>query len=128
MGAKDYENSIRYYQKHIDHITQEWGEDFVEPDVFLNLAIAYFENKQFDKMPYELDRALEHYQNKSADTKYYYALYEQKQGNTKKALKWVEDGIEDFYSGNSKTRSYNEEIKQIYVEMLYELKDELKAN
>jgi hypothetical protein len=40
----------------------------------------------------------------------------------------VEDGIEDFYSGNSKTRSFNEEIKQIYEEMLYELEDELKVN
>ena len=61
-------------------------------------------------------------------TKNYCALYEQKQGNTKKALKWVEDGIEDFYPGNSNTRSYNEEMKQIYEEMLYKLEDELKAN
>ena len=127
LGAKDYENSIRYYQKHIAYVTQEWGEDWVEPDAFLNLAIAYYESNQFDKMPPELDRALKHYQNKSADTKYYYALYEQKQGNTQKALEWVKAGIEDFYLGNSKKRGYNEEIKQLYVEMLYELEDELKA-
>ncbi|PTM01408.1 MAG: hypothetical protein DA394_04320 [Candidatus Arcticimaribacter sp.] len=127
LGAKDYENSIRYYQKHIAYVTQEWGEDWVEPDAFLNLAIAYYESNQFDKMPAELDRALQYYQNKSADTKYYYALYEQEQGNTKKALEWVKAGIEDFYLGNSKKRGYNEEIKQLYVEMLYELENELKA-
>jgi hypothetical protein len=40
----------------------------------------------------------------------------------------VEDGIEDFYPGNSNTRSYNEEMKQIYEEMLYKLEDDLKAN
>jgi tetratricopeptide (TPR) repeat protein len=127
LGAKDYENSIRYYQKHIAYTTEQWGEDFVEPDAFLNLAIAYYESNQFDKMPTELDRALQYYQNKSADTKYYYALYEQEQGNTKKALEWVKAGIEDFYLGNSKKRNHNEEIKQLYVEMLYELEDELKA-
>ncbi|MDC1460460.1 hypothetical protein N8345_01140 [Flavobacteriaceae bacterium] len=64
-------------------------------------------------MPTELDRALQNYQNKSADTKYYYALYEQEQGNTKKALEWVKAGIEDFYLGNSKKRNYNEVIKQL---------------
>ena len=127
LGAKDYENSIRYYQKHIAYTTEQWGEDFVEPDAFLNLAIAYYESNQFDKMPTELDRALQYYQNKSADTKYYYALYEQEHGNTKKALEWIKAGIEDFYLGNSKKRNYNEEIKQLYVEMLYELEDELKA-
>ena len=127
MGAKDYENSIRYYQKHIAYTTEQWGEDFVEPDTFLNLAIAYYESNQFDKMPTELDRALQYYQNKSADTKYYYALYEQEQGNTKKALEWVKAGIKDFYLGNSKKRNYNEVIKQLYDEMLYELEDELKA-
>jgi len=44
---------------------------------------------------------------------------EQKQGNTQKALEWVKAGIEDFYHDNSKKRSYNEEIKQLYIEMLY---------
>jgi len=127
LGAKDYENSIRYYQKHIAYTTEQWGEDFVEPDAFLNLAIAYCESNQFEKMPTELDRALQYYQNKSADTKYYYALYEQEQGNTKKALEWVKAGVEDFYLGNSKKRGYVEEIRQLYVEMLYELEDELKA-
>jgi len=42
-------------------------------------------------------------------------------------LEWGKDGIDDFYLGNSKKRNYNEEIKQLYVEMLYELEDELKA-
>ena len=107
LGAKDYENSIRYYQKHIAYVTQEWEEDWVEPDAFLNLAIAYYESNQFDKMPAELDQALQYYQNKLADTKYYYALYEQEQGNTKKALEWVKASIEDFYLGNSKKRGYN---------------------
>jgi len=45
------------------------GRGLGRADVFLNLTIAYYESNQFDKMPAELDRALKHYQNKSADTK-----------------------------------------------------------
>lgn len=39
----------------------------------------------------------------------------------------VGDWMTDFYLGNSKKRGYVEEIKQLYVEMLYELENELKA-
>ena len=39
----------------------------------------------------------------------------------------VGDWMADFYLGNSKKRGYVEEIKQLYVEMLYELENELKA-
>jgi len=126
LGAKDYDNSIRYYQKHIAHVTAEWGEDWLEPDAFLNLGIAFYEKKAFDKVSEQLDKALHHYQEKSADTKYYYALLEQEKGNHDRALIWVGAAIEDFLQGNSKKRPYNEEIRQVYLEQLIELEKELK--
>ena len=127
LGAKNYEKSIYYYQKHIAQVTKEFGEDWVEPEAFLNLAIAHYKNNCLDSMPHNLDKALYYYQNKNTDSKYYYALYEQRKGNKEKALAWVDQGIEDFYAGYFKRRpNYNEEIKQIYVEQLTAMEKELK--
>ena len=74
LGAKNYEKSIYYYQKHIAQVSKEFGEDWVEPEAFLNLAIADYENNCLDSMPHYLDKALHYYQNKNADSKYYYVL------------------------------------------------------
>ncbi len=127
LGLKNYEKSLYYYQKHIDKVTEEYGEDWVEPEAFLNMAIAHFENKNFEQMPYFLDKALVYYQDKSADSKYYFALYHKEKGETEKALDWVSKGIQDFYTGYFKKRfNYNEEIRQIHVEELIALEQELK--
>ena len=107
LGAKNYEKSIYYYQKHIAHVTQKFGEDWLEPDAFLNLAIAYYENNALDSMPYYLDKALRYYQDKSADTKYYYALYHKHYGDSIKVLSYLDRGIEDFLGGYYKRRNYN---------------------
>ena len=126
LGMKDYKNSIVYYQKHIDKVVNDYGEDWVEPDAFLNLGIAFFEHGMLDSVPALLNKALQYYDNKSADTKYYWALYEQSQGDREKALEWVHKAIEDFKLGHSKERPYNEEIRQVYFEELEELESLLK--
>ena len=126
LGAKNYEESIYYYQKHIAHVTQKFGEDWVEPQAFLNLAIAHYENNSIDSMPHYLEKAQHYYLDKSADTKYYYALYHARKGDTLKALSYLDKGIEDFLGGNYKRRNYNEEIRQIYVEELIALEQKLK--
>ena len=77
-------------------------------------------------MPYYLDKALRYYQDKSADTKYYYALYHKHNGDSIKALSYLDRGIEDFLGGYYKRRNYNEEIRQIYVEELIALEQKLK--
>ena len=77
-------------------------------------------------MPYYLDKALRYYQDKSADTKYYYALYHSSKGDTLNALNFLDKGIEDFLAGYYKRRNYNEEIRQIYVEELIALEQKLK--
>ena len=61
-------------------------EDWVEPQAFLNLAIAHYENKRIDSLPHYLEKAQRYYLDKSADTKYYYDLYHARKGDTLKAL------------------------------------------
>ena len=126
LGLKDYEQSLYYYQKHIDHVTKEFGEDWVEPEAFLNMAIAQYENKNYEAMRALLDKALYYYQDKTADTKYYYARYMQAVGETKAALEWIDHAIDDFLEGQYKKRPYNEEIKQVYLEELLALEKALK--
>ncbi|MEK9603892.1 MAG: hypothetical protein VW127_05655, partial [Flavobacteriaceae bacterium] len=122
LGLKDYKNSIIYYQKHIEKVSDDFGEDWVEPDAFLNLGIAFFESRQYSLSEEQLTKALEYYSGQSAETKYYWALYENQRGNQDKALKWIDEAMDDFLTGNSKRRSYNEEIGQIYWDQLEEFK------
>lgn len=82
LGAKNYEESIYYYQKHI----------------------AHYENKSIDSMPHYLEKAQRYYLDKSADTKYYYALYHTRKGDTLKALSYLDKGIEDFLGGKLQTK------------------------
>ena len=63
------------------------------------------ENKRIDSMPHYLEKAQHYYLDKSADTKYYYALYHARKGYTLKALSYLDKGIEDFLGGTT-----NEEI------------------
>ena len=122
LGLKDYKNSIIYYQKHIEKVSNDFGEDWVEPDAFLNLGIAFFESRQYSLAEEQLTKALEYYSGKSAETKYYWALYENQRGNQDKALKWINEAMDDFLTGNYKKRPYNEEIGQIYWDQLEGLK------
>ena len=126
LGLKNYEKSLYYYRKHIDRVSTEFGEDWVEPEAFLNMAIVHYENKSLDSMPYYLDKALHYYQNKSADAKYYYALYHTYKEDNHKALNWVDKSIVDYLNGNYKRRNFNEEIRQIYLEELIALEKKLK--
>lgn len=63
---------IDYYQKHIDKVSQDFGEDWVEPDAFLNLGVAYLKNQQYELAKEQLTKALKYYNGQSAETKYYW--------------------------------------------------------
>ena len=126
LGPKDYEKSLYYYRKHIDRVNAEFGEDWVEPEAFLNMAVVHYENKSLDSMPYYLDKALHYYQDQSADAKYYYALYHSSKEDKSKALIWVDKAIKDYLNGYYKRKQFNEEIRQVYVEELIALEKKLK--
>ena len=64
---KRLQNSIDYYQKHIDKVSQDFVEDWVEPDAFLNLGVAYLKNQQYELAKEQLTKALKYYNGQSAE-------------------------------------------------------------
>ncbi|CAI8281016.1 MAG: Uncharacterised protein [Bacteroidetes bacterium MED-G17] len=122
LGLKDFKNTIYYYLKHIEKVTIDFGEEWVEPNAFLNLGVAYLESNQYDNATEQLKKALKYFNNQSADTKYYWAILEESLGNNKKALIWIDQAIDDFLAGHYQKKNYNEEIGQIYLEELHEFK------
>ncbi|MEM6720972.1 MAG: hypothetical protein AAF611_16700 [Bacteroidota bacterium] len=84
LGLKDYDNSIAYFDKHIQKEIEETGEDWVEHEAFLYRGIAHFEkNRQeiyLDNNPDRFQLALQDfntllkYNSDFADAKYYKAL------------------------------------------------------
>ena len=123
LGLKDYENSIAYWDKHIQRETEESGEDWVELEAFLYRGIASYESGNLEKALQNFNKAL-HYFKRTADAKYYKAkiLLERKQ--PEEALTLIEDAITDFKAGYYNNRPYVETLRQIYLSDL----EALKAN
>jgi len=121
LGLKDYENSISYWNKHIDRETEESGEDWVELEAFLYRGIAYYEWDKPEKAMEDFDRAI-HYFKQSADAKYYKALLLKDAGKNDEAKILVEEAIVDFKAGFYNHREYVETLRQIYLGDLEELK------
>ncbi len=124
LGLKDYENSIAYWDKHIQRETEESGEDWVELEAFLYRGIAYYESGNFDKALEDFDKAIQYFKQ-TADAKYYKALILNQQGYQDEALRLLDDAIVDFKAGFYNHRDYVETLRQIYLNDLEELKSSL---
>lgn len=124
LGLDDYENSIAYWDKHIQKETEESGEDWVELEAFLYRGIAYYESKEPEKALENFDKAIEYFKQ-SADAKYYKSRILFEQGNSNEALALVEEAISDFDMGYFNNRDYVETLRQIYREDLDKLKQSL---
>ncbi|WP_420571449.1 hypothetical protein [Kordia sp.] len=83
LGLKDYENSIAFFNKHIQKETEETGEDWVEHEAFLYRGIAHYEQsksklylnfnpKKFENALHNFNTLLK-YNTDFADAKYYKA-------------------------------------------------------
>ena len=105
LGAKDYENSISYWDKHITKETEDSGEDWVELEAFLYRGIAYYESGNQKKVVEDFDRVI-HYFKQSADAKYYKSFILLNKGNKKEALAMINDAIVDFKNGYFNHRGY----------------------
>ena len=125
LGLKDYENSIKYWDKHINRETEESGEDWVEINAFLYRGIAYYESGNHDKALENFDTLLRLFRNISADAKYYKALILKAKGDLKGAKTYVLGAIEDYNMGYYNNRPYVEALRQIYPEDLENLLDSL---
>ena len=84
LGLKDYENSIAYFDKHIQTEIKETGEDWIEHEAFLYRGIALFEQinshlpikiatEKFTPALKDFNTVLK-YNSDFADAKYYKAL------------------------------------------------------
>ncbi|WP_299319062.1 tetratricopeptide repeat protein [uncultured Maribacter sp.] len=127
LGAKDYDNSIAYWDKHITKETEDTGEDWVELEAFLYRGIAYFESGNMKKANENFDKVIQYFTN-SADAKYYKTQLLLDNGNKKAALKMIDDAIVDFNNGYYNNREYVETLRQIYLEDLEELKSKIIAS
>lgn len=147
LGLKDYENSIAYFDKHIQKETEETGEDWVEHEAFLYRGIAHYENGNPAKALENFNTLLK-YNADFADAKYYKALllYEQLnklfvlietsqndnleeefQRKKSEALVLINKAIDNFHNGYSNQRPYVETLRQLYWQDYTNLKTQLEA-
>ena len=124
LGLKDYENSIRYYDKHIQKETEETGEDWVELEAFLYRGIAYYEMGNREEAKLNFNKILQ-YSTKSADAKYYLSKILSENGQIDSAKTYIKAAKEDFELGFYNRRNYVEALRQIYWEDLDELEKNL---
>lgn len=124
LGLKDYENSISYWDKHINKETEEAGEDWVELEAFLYRGIAHYESGEKSKALEDFNKILVYFKN-SADAKFYIAKIHWENEDKQKALSSIEDAIRDFKAGYYNQRPYVETLRQIYIEDLNHLKSEI---
>ena len=127
LGAKDYNNSIAFWDKHITKETEDSGEDWVELEAFLYRGIAYYEAGNIEKANENFDKLIQYFTN-SADAKYYKAKIFLNEGDKKAALNMINDAIVDFNNGYYNNRAYVETLRQIYLEDLEELKGKIIAS
>ena len=125
LGLNDYENSIFFFDKYINKEIEESGEDWVELTAFLYRGIAYFESNNFEEALNNFNKLI-HYSKQTADGKYYKALILHKQNNREMALNFINEAIFDFNEGYFNERPYVETVRQIYIQDLEKLKDEIK--
>lgn len=123
LGLKDYENSIRYFEKHILKVSEDSGEDWVEPSAFLYLGIAHFENSELQEAGVNIKKALTYYQDISSDSHYYMSLVQMKDNQYDQALASIQKAIKNYNDGYYLKRDYVEEIRQIYPQQLEKLKN-----
>ncbi len=124
LGAKDYDNSIAYWDKHITKETEDSGEDWVELEAFLYRGIAYFESGNTKKANENFDKVIQYFTS-SADAKYYKAQLLLNEGDKTTALNMIEDAIVDFNNGYYNNRAYVETLRQIYLEDLEDFKSKI---
>lgn len=155
LGLKDYENSIAFFDRHIQKEIKESGEDWVEHEAFLYRGIAHYEARNYEKALKSLNTLLK-YNTDFADAKYYKALIlleeceslqlkinfeeqtrssnflakilkKERQEKQQEALKIIEEAIENFNNGYSDQRPYVETIRQLYLEDYTNLKAKLES-
>ncbi len=127
LGLQDYEGAKKYFKQHIETVTKESGEDWVEPNTFLYLGITHFENDNLEAAEINIDKMLKYTNNNSADGHYYKSKILMSRGSYKDASKYVDWAIDNYNLGYFNKRDYVEEIRQVYPQQLDSLKEAIVA-
>ena len=126
LGLKDYKKSLAFFNKHIIRETEEWGDDSVEVTAFLYRGIVLLETGNYTEALKDFDKVIFYNREHSADAKYYKAIIF-KDTNSIKAKTFIEASIEDFNNGYYNQRPYVETMRQLYLQDLELLNNELQA-
>ncbi len=121
LGLKEYETSIYYWDKHIQHETKETGEDWVELEAFLYRGIAFYEQGEFQKAIADFEKIKEHFKY-SAEANYYWAKCLLANGKRNEALKLIEEAETDYKNQLRLSHNYVEMPYQIYLSDITALK------
>lgn len=124
LGLKDYENSISYWDKHIQKETEEAGEDWVELEAFLYCGIAHYELGQLESAKINFDKIITYFKT-SADANFYLAKIANDRNEKDVALQHLNQSKEDFENGFFNQRPYVETLRQIYMSDIEDLKSTL---
>lgn len=126
LGLKDYNNSIKYFDKYINKEINDSGEDWVEVTAFLYRGISYYESGYLDDALFNFNKLIHYTEGRYADGNYYKAIVLEKKGQYKEALNLTNLAITNYKDGYYNSRPYVETLRQIYIEDLNSLKSKLE--
>jgi len=126
LQLDDYEEAIRFLDKHIKEELKSVEKKYLDPRVFLYKGIAYFKKGELAKASLVFKEGLENENEKNADLWFWLAKSESKQGNLSKALLALDNSEKQYLLGHFNERAYVEEFYQVYLAMIQDMRKELK--
>ncbi|WP_456867449.1 tetratricopeptide repeat protein [Galbibacter sp. BG1] len=126
IGLNDYEKALDFFTKHIGIELKTLTEDWIEPSAFLYLGIAQYELGQLEMAEVNFNKMLLYNKGLSADANYYLATVYKDKNEKQKALTYIKKAIANYEAGHFRSRHYVEEIRQVYMEQLIALQEEIK--
>jgi tetratricopeptide (TPR) repeat protein len=126
LGKKDSESAIANCNTYIETTTKETGENWLEPTAFLYKAIAYFEARNFEKSELAIDTFLFYNRNKTAEGHYYKARIALSRNDCVLAKERLTLAYTNYNEGNLFKHPYTEVLRQLYIENLEQLKNDIE--
>ncbi|MCV6631105.1 MAG: hypothetical protein OIF50_14730 [Flavobacteriaceae bacterium] len=125
LGLHHPQKAIHWLDKHIEHISQNTGEDWVEVDAFLFRGISYKDLKDNKNALVNFDKVLKYGEGQYADAHYYKAMIALEQDSLQLAQLWAQKALEDYQNNRYNHRPYVESIRQLYQSDYQRLLDKI---
>lgn len=125
FGMGQYENALRFIDKHIEYEIKEVGLNYVTSVAFILKSEAHLALHQLDDAQASLELGLKAH-DKNADIEYRLAKIHYKKGQNKDAMKYADKSKQSFLEGFTNSRPYVEEFFQVYLADIEELKEKIE--